>query len=67
MEADDEPTSAKLSRAQRAEINTPVPPLFRVNPGKDRMIYDKEKHPYFNVPEQFKYLKDVNFNLPLPI
>jgi len=67
VEADDEPTSAKLSRAQRAEINTQVPPLFRVNPGKDRMIYDKEKHPYFNVPEQFKYLKDVNFNLPLPI
>lgn len=66
VEADDEAVSKKLSRADREKINTQVPPLFRVNPGKDRMIYDKERHPYFNVPEQFKYLKDVNFNLPLP-
>ena len=66
VEAFDEPVSPKLTRADRAEINTQVPPLFRVNPGKDRLIYDKEKHPYFDVPRQFEYLKDVNFNLPLP-
>jgi SPP1 gp7 family putative phage head morphogenesis protein len=66
VEAFDEPVSPKLTRAERAEINTQVPPLFRVNPGKDRLIYDKEKHPYFDVPRQFEYLKDVNFNLPLP-
>jgi len=66
VEAFDEPVSPKLTRAERAEINTQVPPLFRVNPGKDRLIYDKKKHPYFDVPKQFEYLKDVNFNLPLP-
>jgi SPP1 gp7 family putative phage head morphogenesis protein len=66
VEAFDEPVSPKLTRAERAEINTQVPPLFRVNPGKDRLIYDKDKHPYFDVPKQFEYLKDVNFNLPLP-
>jgi SPP1 gp7 family putative phage head morphogenesis protein len=67
VEAFDEPVSPKLTRAERAEINTQVPPLFRVNAGKDRLIYDKDKHPYFDVPKQFEYLKDVNFNLPLPI
>ena len=66
VESFDEPVSPKRTRAERAEINTQVPPLFRVNPGKDRLIYDKEKHPYFDVPRQFEYLKDVNFNLPLP-
>lgn len=66
VEAFDEPVSPKLTKEQRAEINTQVPPLFRVNPGKERLIYDKEKHPYYDVPKQFEYLKDVNFNLPLP-
>jgi SPP1 gp7 family putative phage head morphogenesis protein len=66
VEADDEITSPKTTKAERKEYNKGVPPLFRVNPGKDRMIYDKEKHPYFDVPPQYENNKANNFNLPLP-
>lgn len=44
-------------------------PLFNYNPGKDRVIFKdkgKNKHPYFDVPEEFKEFAKQNFGLPLP-
>lgn len=66
VEAEGEAKTDLPGKKVRAEINKEVPPAFRFNPGKERVIFDKAKHPYFDVPEQFKELKSVNFNLPLP-
>ena len=43
--------------------------LFRMNPGKDMIVFKEEghgRHPYFKVDKRFEVLKDNNFNLPLP-
>lgn len=44
-------------------------PLFNMNSGKDKVIFKdtgKYKHPYFEVPAQYRELAQNNFNLPLP-
>lgn len=45
---------------------TKFPPLFQMNPGKDEIIFDPAKHPYFKVARGDKELKTRNFNLPVP-
>jgi len=42
------------------------PDLFRMNAGKDKMIFDPDKHPYFSIARGDAELRDNNFNLPLP-
>jgi SPP1 gp7 family putative phage head morphogenesis protein len=42
-----------------------VPELFRMNAGKDRIVYSK-KHPYFKVEKGDKELAKKNFDLPIP-
>lgn len=42
-----------------------VPPLFRMNSGKDRIIFSK-KHPYFRVAKGDKAAAKRNFDLPIP-
>lgn len=42
-----------------------IPPLFRMNPGKDKFIFDPKKHPYFKVAPKDQGFKDNNFGLPL--
>jgi hypothetical protein len=43
-------------------------PLFNYNPGKDRVIFKtkgKDKHPYFDIPNEFKDFASRNFDLPI--
>lgn len=42
-----------------------IPPLFRMNPGKDKFIFNEAKHPYFKVAPKDQGFKDNNFGLPL--
>lgn len=41
------------------------PVLFRMNPGKDKYIFDEKKHPYFSIARGDKPLRDNNYNLPI--
>lgn len=42
-----------------------VEPLFRMNAGRDKFIFDETKHPYFtNVSERFRPNLDRNFDFP---
>lgn len=44
-------------------------PLFKMNPGKDRIIWKdsgSDKHPYFDIAPKYKALAKQNFNLPIP-
>lgn len=39
--------------------------LFKMNPGKDRLVFDG-KHPYFEVDKKYKDFAKQNFGLPIP-
>ena len=41
------------------------PEVFKMNPGKDKMIFKKD-HPYFEVAKGDKGFKKKNFGLPIP-
>lgn len=43
-----------------------IPPLFRMNSGKDKIVFDPKKHPYFSISKGDAQLKRDNFNLPIP-
>lgn len=43
-----------------------IPKLFRMNAGKDKVIFDPKKHPYFSISKGDAQLKRDNFNLPVP-
>jgi SPP1 gp7 family putative phage head morphogenesis protein len=45
--------------------NEEMTDAFRMNVGKDRVIYS-DSHPYFTVPREDKELAKNNFNLPIP-
>lgn len=48
------------------DIDLPmVPPSMQINVGKKKVLFGP-KHPYFIVEDQFKELKEDNFNLPIP-
>ena len=50
-------------------IDEDVPPLFKMNSGKDRIVFKekgKDRHPYFDVAKGDKSFAMVNFGLPLP-
>lgn len=50
-------------------IDEDVPPLFKMNSGKDRIIFKdkgKDKHPYFDVAYGDKEFAKRNFDLPMP-
>lgn len=42
------------------------PELFRMNPAKDKVIFDPKKHPYFSIAKGDAELRNNNFNLPTP-
>lgn len=42
------------------------PPTFRMNPGKDGLIFNPKEHPYFFVARGDAGLKANSFNLPIP-
>lgn len=43
-----------------------LPPLFRMSAGKDKIVFDPKKHPYFSISKGDAQLKRDNFNLPVP-
>lgn len=64
---EDEPIIRPSKEAQvDMKDETKFPPLFQMNPGKDEIIFDPAKHPYFKVARGDKELKMKNFNLPVP-
>lgn len=42
------------------------PKVFRMNPGKDGLIFNPKQHPYFRVAKGDVELRNDNFGLPLP-
>jgi uncharacterized protein with gpF-like domain len=42
------------------------PELFKMNPGKDKIIYNPKQHPYFRVARGDASLRANNFNLAVP-
>lgn len=42
------------------------PEVFDMNPGKDKLIFDPKKHPYFIVERGDAELKKKHFNMPIP-
>lgn len=55
-----------LSKKKIPEFGSPdFPKEFKMNPGKDRIIFNKN-HPYYSVAKGDLNLKKNNFNLPLP-
>ncbi len=43
---------------------TDIPPLFQMNTGEDKVIFDETAHPYFKVSEKYKVQLGNNFDLP---
>ena len=56
---------ADMKKNNKEEYNKKYPALFRDNSGKTGKVF-KETHPYYNVPEKYKELKERNFDLPIP-
>jgi len=61
---------AKIKRPSKAALaelkdEKKFPELFRMNPGKDGIVFSK-KHPYFRVEKGDKELKKANYKLPIP-
>lgn len=42
------------------------PPIFKMNPGRDKLIFDPSTHPYFRVKRGDGDLKKKNYNMPIP-
>jgi SPP1 gp7 family putative phage head morphogenesis protein len=59
---------------ENGEVTTDVPELseedqpelFRMNPGKDKYIFNPGEHPYFSVAKWDADFRDNNYNLPTP-
>jgi SPP1 gp7 family putative phage head morphogenesis protein len=58
-------TSNEEATAISEEMNKERQPLFNMNSGKDKVIFD-DKHPYFEVPPKDKEFAKENFGLPIP-
>ena len=41
------------------------PKVFRMNPGKDRLVFNPKHHPYFRVAKGDKGFREANYNLPI--
>lgn len=41
-----------------------IPPLFQMNAGEDKIIFDESVHPYFKVDQRYKVALKNNFDLP---
>ena len=47
------------------KVNAEMSPVFKMNPGKDRVIFNSD-HPYMEVPKEDKDYRSNNYNLPIP-
>lgn len=62
-----EAKETEIDKEYMEQIKENIPPLFRMNPGKDQYIFKvegKNAHPYLSVSEKYQILKENNFNLP---
>lgn len=53
----------------KSNLYTNVPDAFRMNTGKDKVIFKEQgkgKHPYFSVAKEDKAFAKTNFGLPIP-
>lgn len=57
-------TATDMKTVDFSEVNEGVPPLFRKNPARDGVIFDKNMHPYWDVARGDTQLKEDNFGLP---
>lgn len=57
-----------LSTRNLSDLNDTkkFPKVFRMNPGKDGLVFNPKYHPYFFVERGDGNLKKRNFNLPIP-
>ncbi len=55
-----------LSDINLAEVRESTPDLFRQNPAMTGQMFDKSKHPYFEVERGDSEFRDNNFGLPIP-
>lgn len=58
-------TNKEKVKEVEKEMNDKMQPLFKMNPGKDKVIFD-DKHPYFEVAPKDKEFAKNNFDLPMP-
>lgn len=65
IQTDGRPTPKSLVDAAKKEMDDKMQPLFKMNPGKDKVIFNKE-HPYFDVAPKDKDFAKRNFDLPIP-
>lgn len=47
------------------EINKDVPPEWRFNPGIEKKVFG-DKHPYWDIPQKHRKLRDENFGFDIP-
>lgn len=65
IQTDGKPTPKVLVDEARKEMDGLMQPVFKMNPGKDKVIFN-EKHPYFDVAPKDKAYARRNFDLPIP-
>jgi len=65
IQTDGKPTPKVLVDEARKEMDSLMQPVFKMNPGKDKVIFN-EKHPYFDVAPKDKAYARRNFDLPIP-
>jgi len=62
-------SGAESNLSERGDLYQNVPNEFKMNSGKDRIIFKEDgegKHPYFVIPKEDKKFAKKNFNLPIP-
>jgi hypothetical protein len=58
-------TSDSELKKKTQQVRKNMQPMFLQNAGITGMVFN-ERHPYFDVPEQYRELALNNFNLPIP-
>ncbi len=59
------PTNEKKVQAVSEKVTPKMQDVFKMNPGKDKIVFS-EKHPYFDVAPKDKERQKDNFGLPKP-
>lgn len=57
---------SNISKKKEKMFDEEVEPLWKMNAGKDKIVFKESVHPYFKVDQRFEKYKENNFNLPLP-
>lgn len=65
IQTEGRPTPKVLVDEAKKEMDSKMRPVFKMNAGKDRVIFN-EKHPYFDVAPKDKDYAKRNFDLPIP-